>query len=50
LTTVNLAIFEQGARAVELLLAQIAEPGRPPQIITLPSSLVLRRSCGCNNE
>lgn len=47
LTTVNLDIFEQGVRAVELLLAQIAAPDLPAQAIRIPTHLVVRRSCGC---
>jgi LacI family transcriptional regulator len=47
LTTVNLSIFEQGETAIRLLLQLIAEPEQAPQAITIPTSLVIRRSCGC---
>lgn len=47
LTTVNLSIYEQGARAVELLLERIADPDLPPKVIPIASTLVIRRSCGC---
>ena len=46
LTTVDLPFDEQGAKAMDLLLQQLA--GEPvPALITLPSKLVVRRSCGC---
>ena len=47
LTTVNLAIFEQGVQAVELLLEQIAEPDGPRRIVKMETELVIRKSCGC---
>jgi signal transduction histidine kinase/DNA-binding LacI/PurR family transcriptional regulator/ActR/RegA family two-component response regulator len=46
LTTVQAPFHELGRRAVELLLDQIS--GRPvPDVITVPTRLVVRRSCGC---
>jgi DNA-binding LacI/PurR family transcriptional regulator len=48
LTTVNLSIYDQGETAIKLLMQVIAEPDQPPQIITIATSLVIRRSCGCN--
>ncbi len=46
LTTVDLPFYSQGVKAVEALLAQLA--GEPvPALITLPSRLVVRQSCGC---
>jgi LacI family transcriptional regulator len=48
LTTVNVAIFEQGAQAVQLLLKQIAEPNLPARVLHIPTRLVVRHSCGCN--
>jgi signal transduction histidine kinase/DNA-binding LacI/PurR family transcriptional regulator/CheY-like chemotaxis protein len=46
LTTVDLPFNEQGSKAMELLLQQLA--GEPvPALITLPSKLVVRQSCGC---
>jgi len=46
LTTVDLPFYDQGAKAVELLLAQLRGE-TVPALITLPSSLVVRQSCGC---
>jgi signal transduction histidine kinase/DNA-binding LacI/PurR family transcriptional regulator/AraC-like DNA-binding protein len=46
LTTVDLPFNEQGSKAMELLLHQLA--GEPvPALITLPPKLVVRQSCGC---
>ena len=46
LTTVDLPFNEQGAKAMDVLLQQLA--GEPvPALITLPSTLVVRQSCGC---
>jgi LacI family transcriptional regulator len=47
LTTVNQAIFQQGVMAVERLLECVAFPDSPPKQIVLPTTLVVRRSCGC---
>lgn len=44
LTTVAQAWTELGARAVDLLLARIAEPDRAPQRIVLPTALIVRGS------
>jgi ABC-type sugar transport system substrate-binding protein len=49
LTTVQPPFYALGFRAVELLLAQIrGEPA--PEVVTLPTELVVRRSCGCFSE
>ena len=46
LTTVDLPFNEQGAKAMDVLLQQLA--GEPvPALLTLPSKLVVRQSCGC---
>ncbi len=46
LTTVELPFYEQGAKAMDVLLQQLS--GEPvPALITLPSKLVVRQSCGC---
>jgi LacI family transcriptional regulator len=50
LTTVNLAIFEQGVKAVELLIEQITDPEAPARTVTIPTTLVVRRSCGCGGK
>ena len=46
LTTVDLPFYDQGAKSVELLLAQLRGE-TVPALITLPSRLVVRQSCGC---
>lgn len=49
LTTVDLPFYSQGAKSVEVLLEQLA--GNPVSaLITLPSKLVVRQSCGCPSE
>lgn len=48
LTTVDLPFYNQGAKALEVLLAQLS--GEPvPALITLPSNLIVRQSCGCSS-
>jgi signal transduction histidine kinase/DNA-binding LacI/PurR family transcriptional regulator/AraC-like DNA-binding protein/DNA-binding response OmpR family regulator len=46
LTTIELPFYDQGAKAVETLLAQW-QGKAVPALITLPSRLILRQSCGC---
>lgn len=46
LTTVSQSAGEVGRAAVELLLARLAEPARPPLRRTLETRLVVRASCG----
>jgi DNA-binding LacI/PurR family transcriptional regulator len=46
LTTVDLPFNEQGSKAMDLLLQQLAGES-VPALITLPSKLVVRQSCGC---
>ena len=46
LTTVRQPLFEMGKQAVEKVFALLAEELVPGQI-TLPTELVMRRSCGC---
>jgi signal transduction histidine kinase/DNA-binding LacI/PurR family transcriptional regulator/AraC-like DNA-binding protein len=48
LTTVDLPFYDQGAKAVEILLAQW-KGETVPALITLPSGLVVRQSCGCSS-
>jgi len=45
LTTVSQPIYEQAYKAVELALGLIK--GKPPVTVSLPTSMVLRESCGC---
>ena len=47
LTTVHQPMRTLGERACARLLERVAKPGLPPQVETLPTELVLRRSCGC---
>jgi LacI family transcriptional regulator len=49
LTTVNQAIFEQGALATEHLLQRINWPDMAPRSVVWPTRLIIRRSCGCGN-
>lgn len=49
LTTVDLPFYNQGAKAIEVLLAQLGRQS-VPALITLPSNLVVRQSCGCPSE
>lgn len=46
LTVAAQPAFEEGRRAVAVLLARLANPERPPQEIVLPTQLVVRRSSG----
>jgi len=46
LTTVDLPFYEQGSKAMEMLLQQLAGES-VPALITLPSKLIVRQSCGC---
>lgn len=47
LTTVRQPMRDIGETAVRTLLNRIAEPGAPRHTIMLPTSLVVRASCGC---
>lgn len=46
LTTVDQPFYHQGAKAVDVLLAQLAGE-TVPALMTLSSSLVVQQSCGC---
>ncbi|MFZ5919214.1 MAG: substrate-binding domain-containing protein [Chloroflexota bacterium] len=46
LTSVRLPFYEQGRRAVEMLLALLTGASVPDQVV-LPAKLKIRRSCGC---
>jgi DNA-binding LacI/PurR family transcriptional regulator len=48
LTTVRQPSYEIGRRAAELLFTRLADPERPPALVVLSCSLVVRRSCGAS--
>jgi LacI family transcriptional regulator len=47
LTTVSQPMRELGERAVQVLLARLAEPSGPSFTVVLPTEVVIRGSCGC---
>jgi LacI family transcriptional regulator len=47
LTTVSQPVRELGTRAAQRLLARITDPALPPRAEILPTSAVIRASCGC---
>jgi LacI family transcriptional regulator len=47
LTTVGQPVRDLGVRAAARLLERIEGATEPPRAETLPTELVLRRSCGC---
>ncbi len=47
LTTIRQPLFEQGRRAVELVVAQIRGQAVPHHSVALDTKLVVRSSCGC---
>lgn len=49
LTTLAQPIHEIGRTAVQMLLARIEDPSRPPRTVRLPPVLMHRRSCGCGS-
>lgn len=46
LTSVRVFTAELGNQLAELLLERIARPDLPPKLITLPTQLIRRESCG----
>jgi len=44
LTTIRIPQYEVGARAAELLMAQLAEPGRRPETVLISGELIVRGS------
>src|SRR5262249_58748793 len=46
LTTVRAPFYELGWRAVEVLLERLGGVA-VPDVVTVPTELVVRRSCGC---
>jgi signal transduction histidine kinase/DNA-binding LacI/PurR family transcriptional regulator/AraC-like DNA-binding protein len=49
LTTVELPFYAQGAKSIDILLAQL-QGESVPALMTLPSHLVVRQSCGCPSK
>jgi len=49
LTTIDLPFGEQGSKVMDVLLQQLAGES-VPALITLPSKLVVRQSCGCPSK
>ncbi len=50
LTTVRQDIYESGELAVQLLIRQIEDPATSVETILLPTRLVIRQSCGCDER
>ena len=50
LTTMRQAPGEMGRRAMQQLLAQLADPTTPPVQQVVPCELIVRRSCGCGGQ
>lgn len=48
LTVIAQPFVEMGRRAVELLIARMADPTAPPVTLRLPPTFVHRDSCGCS--
>ena len=46
-TTINLEYFKRGYMAVELLINRIMDGSSSEQLIKIPTSLIVRESCGC---
>ena len=49
LTTVRQPMRELGERSVDMLLTRLREPSTPRQVMILPTTAVIRRSCGCRS-
>ncbi len=47
LTTLAQPTDQLGERAAQLLMARLADPGRPPEKVRLKPRLITRESCGC---
>lgn len=46
-TTLNLEYFKRGYSAVELLIDRIMEPEKEFETVLVPTTLLVRQSCGC---
>jgi signal transduction histidine kinase/DNA-binding LacI/PurR family transcriptional regulator/ActR/RegA family two-component response regulator len=49
LTTVRSPFYELGWRSVEVMLAQLRGE-EVPEVVTVPTELIVRRSCGCFSQ
>jgi LacI family transcriptional regulator len=47
LTTVRQPMRELGEQSIQILLGRIADPTAPRRSVILPTTTVIRRSCGC---
>jgi DNA-binding LacI/PurR family transcriptional regulator len=47
LTTVRQSLYEMGSLAMRMLLRHIRDDTLPAETVSLPTELVVRRSCGC---
>lgn len=47
ITTTNLEYFKRGYMAVELLINQIMAPKKSAETVKVPTSIIVRESCGC---
>lgn len=47
ITTIDLEYFKRGYMAVEILINKIMNPESEAQILEIPTSLIVRESCGC---
>ncbi|MCR4822096.1 MAG: LacI family transcriptional regulator [Treponema sp.] len=50
ITTIDLAYYKRGYEAVELLLDKVMSGKNSGEIYNVPTSLVIRQSCGCYEE
>lgn len=50
MTTIQLSAFDMGYNAARLLIDRATNPNRPLQRVILPTSLVVRQSCGAGTD
>ncbi len=50
LTTIHAPTFERGYKALELLLERINDPEIVPNVVKVPTHLIVRESCGCQPD
>lgn len=50
LSTVHQPMRQLGQTCVQLLMARLADPERPPASVVLPTQFVCRSSCGCRRS